>query len=49
MHTKDWVDLLHAQLAENMMTSISNSNQNMKSPSKKEKKMVQNSKDEQGS
>jgi hypothetical protein len=37
-HTKDLVDLLHAQLVENMMTSISNSNQNMKSPFKKEKK-----------
>jgi hypothetical protein len=37
-HIKDLVDLLHAQLVENMMTSISNSNQNMKSPFKKEKK-----------
>jgi len=44
-HTKDLVDLLHAQLVENMMKSISNSNQNMKSPFKKEKIWCKISKD----
>jgi hypothetical protein len=38
VHKKYLVDLLHAQLVENMITSISNSNQNMKSPFKNTKK-----------
>ena len=45
---KDLVDLLHAQLVANMMTSISNANQNMKSPFKKEKIWCKISKDMQG-
>jgi hypothetical protein len=49
VHTKDSLDLLHAQLVENMMTSIFNSNQNMKSSFKKEKKDGEKiSKDEKG-
>jgi hypothetical protein len=39
-HIKDLVDLMHAQLVENMMTSISNSNQNMCLSFKKNRKTL---------